>query len=280
MKRVRPLVALYGSLRATPSLWSGAKFALYRTLVWLIDGTRVWRRLNVATGTLCRRARMTFTLEGPTGRPVRVTLPVVPQAYWTLYEIFFNQAYRPLLPLRPAVVVDAGANIGLATLYLNALYPDARFLCVEADPSNLALLRRNLEANGVRHEVIHAALGARGGVIPFRVHRSVSDYSSCRSTSFAREEYREVSVPAATLQDLLAARGIGCVGLCKIDIEGSEFEVLDPASLALGQFEYVVGEFHGFAGDIAQLTARLLATGLRPVKSVGDAKLAVIHFAR
>lgn len=86
-------------------------FAMYRTLVWLVNGTRFWRRLNVATGALSRRCRLTFSLIGPAGRPVRLTLPVQPQTYWTLYEIFFAHAYRPVTTIAPSVVVDAGANV-------------------------------------------------------------------------------------------------------------------------------------------------------------------------
>ncbi len=271
-------MALHGSLRATPTVRDGLRFAWYRTLVWLVNGTRFWRRLNVATRGLSRRLRLAIRLNGPTGSPVRLSLPVEPQTYWTLYEIFFAHAYRPVAPIRPAVVVDAGANIGLASVYLHALYPDARFLCVEADPGNLAVLRRNLEQNGLVFEIVPAALGRVEGEVTFRVHRAASDYSSTRGTGLPDSEYREITVRATTLGAVLATYGVSRVGLLKTDIEGSEFDVLDPADPVLARLDYVTGELHGFAGEVSALLEGVCrASGLKILASRGSADLATVH---
>ncbi len=279
--RVRPLVALHGSLRATPSVVDGLKFATYRTLIWLVDATRFSRRLSVAAGALSRRLHVTLALLGPAARVVRVTLPVQPQAYWTLYEILFAHAYRPLAAISPDVVVDAGANIGLATVYLHELFPEARFICVEADPRNLPLLRRNLAQNGVRSDLIAAALASSAGQVTFRLHRAASDYSSSLSTGFPDAEYTTVQVPATTLRAVLASCGVRRVGLLKIDIEGGEFEVLDDSCGAMAELDYVTGEFHGFAGDVDALIHRVChAAGLVVLRRTGDASLAMVHLGR
>ena len=253
-------------------------FAWYRALVWLVNGTRFWRRLNVATRGVSRHLRLAIRLNGPTRSPVRLSLPVEPQTYWTLYEIFFTHAYRPVAPIRPAVVVDAGANIGLASVYLHALYPDARFLCVEADPGNLALLRRNLEQNGLVFEIVPAALGRVEGEVTFRVHRAASDYNSTRATGLPDSEYREITVRATTLGAILATSGVSRVGLLKIDIEGSEFDVLSSGDDVLRRLDYVAGEFHGFAGDVTALLEGVCrATGLTVLARRGSGELATAH---
>jgi hypothetical protein len=45
----------------------------------------------------------------------------------------------------PAFIVDAGANIGMATLYFAWKYPAARIAAIEPEASNLEILRRNCE---------------------------------------------------------------------------------------------------------------------------------------
>ena len=277
LRRVRPLVAFLDSLRATPSLPAGLVLAAYRTLVWLVDATRFSRRLSVAVGGLTRRIHVTLRLRGPADALLRVSLPVQPQAWWTLYEVVFAQVYRPLSALAPAVVVDAGANIGLSSVYLHALYPAARFVCVEADPRNLALLERNLRQNGVAADVIPAALAAASGTITFRMHRAASDYSSTGRSCFPESEFSTVEVPATTLAELLDARGVARVGLLKIDVEGAEFDILGDTS-AIARLDYVTGEFHGFAGDVDALAERVCrAARLVVLRRSGDASLATFH---
>jgi predicted RNA methylase len=52
--------------------------------------------------------------------------------------------------LRPGMtVVDAGANIGYVSVRASKLVgPNGRVVCIEADPSNVAILRANLWRNG------------------------------------------------------------------------------------------------------------------------------------
>jgi predicted RNA methylase len=46
----------------------------------------------------------------------------------------------------PQLIIDAGANIGLSAITLASRWPDATIVCLEIDPANLELLRRNTSA--------------------------------------------------------------------------------------------------------------------------------------
>src|SRR5271165_2502584 len=51
--------------------------------------------------------------------------------------------------LRPSgVFVDVGANVGALALPVAACRPDARIICIEADPQIVSLLKRNVAENG------------------------------------------------------------------------------------------------------------------------------------
>jgi len=281
LKRIRPAEALYVSMRATPTVRDGLTYAGYRLLVWLVDGMRFSRRLSVGVSSVTRRLHVTFALSRPGRPPARLTLPVYPQAFWTLVEVFHYAIYSPLVSISPRTVVDAGANIGLAAVFLHGLYPEAHFVCVEPDPSNLPMLRRNLSQNGVSHTVVAAALGRAAGQAKLRTHKGASEYSSTRATTFPDSEYSVVGVAATTLAEVRASVGADRGVLLKIDIEGGEFDVLGGAGSALAGIEYLTGEFHGFAGDVGRLAEDLCAaSGLSLLRREGTDELATLHFGR
>ena len=279
LKRIPPIEALYVSLRATPTLRDGLVYALYCLLIWLVDAVRFSRRLWVAVGSASRRLHLTFALRRPDAAPAILTLPVQPQSYWTMVEVFHHECYRPLAPIGPRAIVDAGANIGLAAVFLHGLYPAAHLLCIEPDPTNLPLLRRNLERNGVPHTIVETALGRAEGRAEFRMHRAASEYSAVGATGFADTEYRGVGVAVTTLDAVLVSAGLDRVGLLKIDIEGGEFDVLGDGSPVLRRMDYIVGEFHGFAGDIERLAEDVRrGSGLTILRRTGTDALATLHF--
>ncbi len=281
LRRVRPLVAIYGSFHATPTVWDGLILVLYRFLTWLVHLASVSPRLHLWATSRSRRLSLTFRLLHPGGLPLRLTLPVHPQTFWTLYEIFHAQAYRPALNLRPRVIVDVGANIGLASLYLYGLYPRARFICIEPDASSVDLLRRNLEQNGVEHVVVASVISGGGGEVEFHRHRACSEYSSLRPTSFPADQYDVTPAQSRTLGSVLVEQGVERVSILKIDVEGAEFEILAQSSAVVSGSDYVMGEFHAAAGDVPRLVATLrVQAGLAVVREAGRPALPILHFAR
>jgi len=60
----------------------------------------------------------------------------------------------------PQYILDAGANVGLATLVLAGLFPTALIVAVEPDPANSEMLRRNV-SHLSRVRTIEGALWCR-----------------------------------------------------------------------------------------------------------------------
>src|SRR5439155_6719444 len=78
-------------------------------------------------------------------------------------EILYEEPYRLRYGLPPAaVILDAGANIGMATLWLRGTYPAAEVHCFEPESENFDLLCRNVAGLPSSH-CVHAALGATVG---------------------------------------------------------------------------------------------------------------------
>jgi hypothetical protein len=79
----------------------------------------------------------------PPGAAHPVTVRLRTSDIPTYREVFLQQAYRLALQRPPSVIVDAGANIGLTSVYFALRYPAARIVAVEPEASNFALLTTN-----------------------------------------------------------------------------------------------------------------------------------------
>jgi FkbM family methyltransferase len=132
----------------------------------------------------------------------------------------------------PANVVDGGANIGMFALYAGAHFPNARITCYEPGDANHALLVRNLATNGSKAEARKLGLWSRDITLYF--HPSTS-YAGTVS-----EEPSEYPIPC-----VLPEIGPDC--WLKLDIEGSEYEVL-PALVRAGRLpRWITMEVHDYA---------------------------------
>jgi hypothetical protein len=59
-------------------------------------------------------------------------------------QVFKECQYNFELPSDPTVIIDAGANIGLASVFFATRYPEARIVSLEADSENFAHMRKNV----------------------------------------------------------------------------------------------------------------------------------------
>ncbi len=62
----------------------------------------------------------------------------------TFDQVFIQQEYDFDISRAPKVIVDAGANIGLASIYFANKYPDAKIIAIEPEQSNFKLLEMNV----------------------------------------------------------------------------------------------------------------------------------------
>jgi FkbM family methyltransferase len=138
-----------------------------------------------------------------------------------------------LLRGRPNLVLwDVGANIGLWSLYLTALCPDAREVrCFEPDAVNLKYLRLNQERNGLANWTIRPlALSDRTGEAGFFTDGVTGATGSLESwRDFVGRHFKaprgEIRIPLTTI-DAEVAAGAPPPQFIKVDVEGHELHVL------------------------------------------------------
>jgi FkbM family methyltransferase len=145
-------------------------------------------------------------------------------------ESFEPETTRCLLDLlNPGdVFVDVGAHIGYYTLLgARAVGAEGHVYAFEPAPSNLALLTRNIHANGYgdRVTVIPKAVGNRVGSVRLFLDPEDSGSNSLFIVSPARKD--SVNVEATTLDEFFGQAGWPAIQVMKMDIEGSEKAALE-----------------------------------------------------
>lgn len=61
----------------------------------------------------------------------------------TFDKIFLDEEYKVLLNHPPGIIIDAGANIGAASIYFANTYPKAKIISIEPEKSNFQMLLKN-----------------------------------------------------------------------------------------------------------------------------------------
>lgn len=143
-----------------------------------------------------------------------------------------------------AVLMDVGANIGLASIAMAQAAPGhAVLLAIEPNAANADHLRHNLAANGLpRARVEEMALGARGGEAEFMAdaRNSATGHLVAREGAAAGAGRTVRRVPVQRLDRLLADHGCERLDVLKVDVEGGEDEVLAGAGDLLARYRTLV----------------------------------------
>jgi FkbM family methyltransferase len=109
------------------------------------------------------------------------------------------------------IIVDAGANIGAASLWFHKKYPLAKVVAIEPEPGNLQILAKNAEGTE-RIIVLPAAIGATRGFV------SIKNATFGWAATTARSDN---GVQVVTMADAFKMVD-GIPFIAKIDIEGFE----------------------------------------------------------
>lgn len=160
----------------------------------------------------------------------------------TYAGILLGGEYAFDLPFSPKTIVDAGANIGMASIYFTHRYPGAKIIAIEAEASNFEVLVRNVLPYPAITPV-HAALWNRDGEIC--VSEPDPATGAFGKWGFVTHEgCSGVKVRAITMQTLMKEMQMHSVDLLKIDIEGAEKEVFEACDWLDGRFRCLMIELH------------------------------------
>ena len=194
-------------------------------------------------GTLTKKPVLFQLSEPKCKSPIYIRVPSSDVKVFT--QIFRKNEYLFDVNASPEFIVDAGANIGLASVYFANRFPNARILSIEPESTNFEILAKNvapypnirpiqgaLWGENTPINVVDRGLGNWG----FMTEAQDSDPRS--STSVDR------SIRGMTIDTILEQYGMQQISILKMDIEGSELEVFRNSSSWIDQVDSLIIELH------------------------------------
>lgn len=177
-------------------------------------------------------------------RPPSLNHPVILRSCTSdsrvFHEIFSQGIYNFGLPPRASLIIDAGANIGLASVFFANRYSQATILAVEPSGPNVTLLRQNIAP--YPHVTIREA-GLWHKKEPLHFLNPTADFWAFRVEPCKPEE---ANFPSVTIPELLEAHGQTPIDILKMDIEGSERQLLLEGDASwLDRVNLLIIELHG-----------------------------------
>jgi FkbM family methyltransferase len=153
--------------------------------------------------------------------------PPIEQSYLghIFKEIYFDKVYEPLLVgKKDLTIVDIGAFIGITGYYFSQFA--SRVIAVEPSTESFDLLSRMVTFNKTENiKPINKAIYMKAGKYPFYEPSNKTMRSLHQAVGGVTE-----MVDAITIEDLFKEEKIEHCHLLKLDVEGSEFEILGHTS--------------------------------------------------
>ena len=165
---------------------------------------------------------------------------------------------------RGAVIIDAGANIGLFSIQVAAKSPDRQIVAIEPDLECFNCLKDNVQIFSLKNvDMRQVGLGASCGYASFqRKNRSLDNQLM---TVFS-PPLKGDAVRVLSLDLLIEGLDIKEVALLKMDIEGSEHDVFSTISEdTLRKIDTLVAEYHD---NIRPGTLRLMREKLHATHDI------------
>ena len=210
-----------------------------------------WHGLNGP----CTQRMLGFTVTGSDAGTLK----------YLFEEVFLRGDYAFDADSDAPLIIDCGANAGMAILYFKRRWPKARIIAFEANPQVFAFLEMNVRQNDLRDVGPHnVALADKPGMLAFFVNGHAGTLTG--SVRSDRGGSTRIEVPAETLSSHLV-RLNGPVDAVKIDIEGAEWMVLRDlvsTSTLTRPERYLVEYHHRIAGEKSRL-----AEFLAPFEAAG-----------
>jgi FkbM family methyltransferase len=164
-------------------------------------------------------------------------------------SIFLNNEYdwSPSENVGTPRIIDVGGHIGMSVIRWKCTCPQAEIIVIEPNPSTVRILRRNIARNHLENiHVIEAAASSKDGTATLYMPKRGVDF---RWGDFIKTQNRIVDVSHYNTEEVRTVRLSSLideedVDLLKIDIEGSECEIIREAQSNLHLVKEIFMEFH------------------------------------
>ncbi len=218
----------------------------------------VWRKLMIAFRLLSNpfllilvklgiKSKVKFLTKSGVIFTARSRTTDVNQAVVVLSGFEYPPELLDLTDLKEPIVLDCGGHIGSFSLYAKHINSSSQLYIIEPFPNNIVMLKQNLALNSIKDAVVvERALSKESGHVEMGFEKEVRlgiGFDGVRIEGVKSKN--SVSVQAISLQDLFSLYNIKKVDLLKMDIEGSEYSVIESSiGLLSTKVQRIIMEYH------------------------------------
>ena len=146
-------------------------------------------------------------------------------------------------------IIDAGANVGFTSLYLQQTFPGAFFLALEPDEKNLEQLKKNFKLNDLNNTELHLS-GLWSSDVWLQINRDADEGKEW--SYYVTASAKPTNLKGISLSTLLDKTEFSLIDILKIDIEGGEKELFskeETISPVLKKTRFIAMEIHDHLAD-------------------------------
>ncbi len=201
------------------------------------------RGVALAAAARLRDARDEIAARAP-GLKLPVHLRLRTSDVSVFRQVLITREYDWEFSKTPRVIIDAGANIGLTSVFYANKYPEATIVAIEPEPSNFQMLEKNIEPYP-NVTAVHAALWKANEEISL-IDPGLGCYGfrTIGASDLVASPDGQRRVRGLTVDEVMKTHGLEFVDLLKIDIESSEKEVFEGATGWIERVGVIVVELH------------------------------------
>lgn len=175
----------------------------------------------------------------------------ITNSFWYLHslnELFVEEAYKFNSNKANPKIIDCGSNIGLSIIFFKRLYPDAEIIAFEPDNDINIISKYNLNQFGINDvKLFQKAVWINEEPLIFAKTGSLSGHIVSEKMD------NTIEIQTVRLKDFLCQK----IDFLKIDVEGSEFDILKDCGESLQNVENIFVEYHSFSEN-PQMIGELL----------------------
>ena len=157
-------------------------------------------------------------------------------------QVFTHKEYEFTTTRPPKVIVDAGANVGYASIYFANLYPDAKVFAIEPENNNFEILCENIK-NYKNIIPIQGALWNENSEISI-CDEGLGEWGFMTFSSDNPQRIVKNMVQGYTVDFLIQKYNLEKIDILKIDIEGAEKEVFEDTTKWINDVDSLIVELH------------------------------------
>ena len=198
-------------------------------------------------------------------------------------QVILNQEYKPFLELikkysqnKRLNLVDAGSNVGFASLYLNEHLNINRIVSIEPSKENIKNLKENFHSNSITNIHIYET-GLWEKKTRLKLDTNFRDGREWSLRLVETNENDPDGFDCISIENIFNDEKIEIIDILKIDIEGGEkevFKAFEKDNSILSKIKFIAIEIHDEVADRVKINTQLLNAGFE-IETVGETTIGV-----